>query len=165
MTHPAANRNVNAVPLHIVCVKVFMDLPRSLLRLVHAEQESFLLVRKLLLLTQFLFLFLQVLCFCATAFDSAQKCFSHDPLQGLLHVIKHDLKTDLVMGGNRKQYGSVLSSVFSNRECENKSSDICTNGSNSASLRNIVPLPEKTEFLKKKLTTPSCSVHKLILMS
>lgn len=93
MTHPAANRNVNAVPLHIVCVKVFMDLPRSLLRLVHAEQESFLLVRKLLLLTQFLFLFLQVLCFCATAFDSAQKCFSHDPLQGLLHVIKHDLKT------------------------------------------------------------------------
>lgn len=93
MTHPAANRNVNAVPLHIVCAKVFMDLPRSLLRLVHAEQESFLLVRKLLLLTQFLFLFLQVLCFCATAFDSAQKCFSHDPLQGLLHVIKHDLKT------------------------------------------------------------------------
>lgn len=37
ITHPAANKNVNAVPLHVVCVKVFMDLPWSLLTLVHVE--------------------------------------------------------------------------------------------------------------------------------
>lgn len=64
---------------------------------------------------------------------------------------KHHLKSVLVLGGNRKQYGSVLSSVILNREWENKSSDMCTNGNNCASLRNIVPFLDKTEFLKKKL--------------
>lgn len=77
---------------------------------------------------------------------------------------KPDLKSVLVMGGNRKQYWGVLSSLSLNNGCENKGSGTCTNGNTRASLRNIVPLPDKTEFLKK-LTTPSCSVHKLTLMS
>lgn len=78
---------------------------------------------------------------------------------------KHNLKPDLMMSGNRKWYGSVLSSVILNGEHEKKSSDIRTSENNSAALRNIVPLPDKAEFLKKKLTTSSCSVHKLTLMS
>jgi len=47
-----------------------------------------------------------------------------------------------------------------NKDCDSKGSETYTNANSCASLRNIVPPPGETEDF-----TPSCSVHKLTLVS